>query len=68
MAAEVHTSNDGLQTSYMITGADLAGIEAEIARIERRYHPLGYGTSFDKPKRRSDGSWCTHGFRANSCD
>ena len=66
--AEIHTSNDGLQTSYMITGADLEDIETAINAIYARYHPVGYGTFFDKPKQLSDGSWRTHGRRANSCD
>lgn len=66
--AEIHTSNDGLQTRYTISSRDLADLEEAITEIKARYHPLGYGTSFDPPKQFKDGSWSTHGWRANSCD
>lgn len=66
--AEITATNDGLRTSYMITCADLEGLLEAVGEIEARYHPLGYGTSFQPPARQSDGSWYTHGSRANSCD
>lgn len=55
-------------TEYEVVGDDLDDVEDEIARIERNYHPVGYGTSFHKPEQRADGSWIARGHRFNSCD
>lgn len=66
--AQIHAARQGSQISYVIEAGELADIEEAIARIERNYHPLGYGTSFQPPTQKPDGSWIAYGSRANSCD
>lgn len=66
--AQVTAVKSGGQTRYVIEDHAKQEVEDAIERIERSYHPLGYGTTFEVPEQRADGSWVAHGYRANSCD
>jgi hypothetical protein len=66
--AKVNQSKSLGQTYYEIEADEREEVEDMINRIERSYHPLGYGTRFDRIEQRSDGSWIVRGQRANSCD
>lgn len=55
-------------THYEIEAHDKEEVEDAVDRILRSYHPLGYGTIFQVPEQRADGSWIVRGRRANSCD
>ena len=68
MPATVDAHSDGSFTSYVIEADTEEEITDAIVRIERAYHPLGYGTHFDPPQRREDSRWISRGSRANSCD
>jgi hypothetical protein len=65
---KIDRHSDGFQTTYRIEADELEELEDAIERIERNFHPLGYGTTFDKPEQRADGSWVVSGYRYNSCD
>jgi len=66
--AKVTVNHRGSEIDYVIEDNDLAEVEDAIDRIERNYHPVGYGTSFRKPEQRADGSWISRGHRWTSCD
>lgn len=55
-------------THYTVEAHDKDEVEDAIDHILRRYHPLGYGTTFSPAEQRADGSWIAHGHRANSAD
>jgi hypothetical protein len=67
--AEVDAHNSGGWITYRIEAGTKEAVEAAIARIERNYHPLGYGTSFDEPRISEEtGRWIARGSRSTSCD
>lgn len=66
--AKVVSERSGAEIRYTVEADDLAEVEDAIDRIERNYHPVGYGTAFNKPEQRADGSWISHGHRWTSCD
>jgi hypothetical protein len=65
--ASVTAERIGGQVSYTVEG-ELSEVKEAIERIYRNYHPLGYGTHFEAPRQRPDGSWKAYGYRSSSCD
>lgn len=66
--AKVTAEHTGGEVRYTVEGHDLVEVEDAVDRIERAYHPMGYGTGFWPPEQRSDGSWICHGHRSASCE
>ena len=64
---DVQTNSDGRRTNYVITGSK-EQVEQAIERVERAYHPLGYGTTFRPLSEIEPGKWSASGYRYNSCD
>lgn len=56
------------RTDYRIEGDSREEVEDAVFKVELRFHPLGYGTTFRTPEQRADGSWVVSGYRYNSCD
>ena len=67
MPANVEMTSDGRSTQYVITGS-LPEITEAIDRIEKAFHPAGYGTSFTEPREVQPNVWRVEGDRSNSCD
>jgi len=67
VTAKIDARSASGMTTYVIEGTE-EEVKQAIERVERRYHPLGYGTSFMPLKPKGDGVFVTTGSHSNSCD
>lgn len=67
LLADIRSTSSRFSTTYEIEGS-LEDVRLAIARIEKHYHPCGYGTRFDAPVEIAGGRWLATGGRSNSCD
>lgn len=68
MSTTCNSTTSGGKVIYDLTSETREDIESHIDGLLRRYHPMGYGTSFSTPRQNSDGLWIATGSRSSSCD